>query len=344
MSIVKYGEWEIDVDAEKTKQYYYSLEVAKDSQTYRNFAKYCESLTDGEREFFDSFAINPLLCDIYSPGTFKKYLPCGGHYYVYGKYISTPREILWTVEQLAENNFVDDLPDPRITVGAFQFDFQNPENEFHDIPDDMPEGCICINFWCEEMLWLLDEKCELQSIEPPKFWQIGRKIKEWKASREAQKEYRISMEEDVISSFSKAGITFEEMDEKEVHDYKKRWLSEYAPQNAEMSELTALCVGSRKFTSFLWHLFSYEYVQACSEDQAATLFDKQPKDSAVIIENTESLGYRISNLSGLNSEFLSEWTDVTVTATDFSWTYSKTHEAMIGPYYYSPSKEIKASE
>lgn len=337
MSIVKYGEWEIDIETEKTKQYYNSLTITDDRQVYRNFAKYCESLTKEEQDFFDSFAINPLICKIVTVGKSKKKLPCGGHYYVYGKYINTPKEIVWTVEQFSGRNRIDDYPDPKVTVGVFQFDFQNPENQFCNIPEDIPEGCICIHFWCEKMPWLLEENCELESIYPPKFWEIGRIIKKWKAHRQSKKDYKKDIEQGIVRSFSEADIDFEIMTEKEVLEYKKQWLSVFAPKDADIRKLNKLCLSSRKIYGFLWHLFSYEYIKTPYSEQATVLFDKKVKDTAVFIENTENLGYRIHNLSKLNSDYLNEWIDVTVTASDFSWTYSKTHESELGPYYYEPT-------
>ena len=103
------------------------------------------------------------------------------------------------------------------------------------------------------------------------------------------------------------------MSEKKIREYKKQWVSVFAPKDANMRKLNDLCVNSsHKYKSFLWHLFSFEFVEACTEKQAQILFDKKHKDS----------------------DFLNGLYDVTVTAYDFSWTYSKTHEEYIGPYFY----------
>ena len=144
-----------------------------------------------------------------------------------------------------------------------------------------------------------------------------------------------NLKHDIVSSFKNFDICFEEMSEKEVREYKKQWLSVFAPKDANMRKLNNLCVNSsHKYKSFLWHLFSFEFVEAYTENQAQILFDKKLKDNAVILFNADDLGYRIHNLSNLNSDFLNSWYDVTVTAYDFSWTYSKTHEEYIGPYFY----------
>ena len=88
-----------------------------------------------------------------------------------------------TIEQLVENDFVDERPDPCIHIGAFEFDFQREDSPFSIFPENMPEGFICIRFWCEEMKWLLSETPEVMMYEPPRFWEIGKRIRlkrEWR--------------------------------------------------------------------------------------------------------------------------------------------------------------------
>lgn len=179
MKIVQYGEWKIAVDVEKTKEYYVRYQQ-NNSQANRNFAEYCKHLTPQESAFFDAFGIDPLCCEIQHIGANRKGgFPCGGFYLVCGSYLEYPPENLITVQELAENDFEDDRPDPRIDIGMFQFDFQCPDYEFSFIPDDIPDGFLCIRFWCKNMKWLLAEKPEVMMYEPPRFWRytksLGRK-------------------------------------------------------------------------------------------------------------------------------------------------------------------------
>ena len=41
----------------------------------------------------------------------------------------------------------------------------------------------------------------------------------------------------------------------------------------------------------------------------------------------------------LKAETLEKFTDVIVTSANFAWTYCKTHESDIGPYFYRPKKK-----
>ena len=164
MKIIKYGEWEIAVDVEKTKEYYQNY-VINSNQANRNFAAYCKSMPAEERAFFDAFGIEPECCEIEHIGVSKKKeFPCGGYYLVCGKYLNHPEEELISAEELSENDFEDDRDDPRVDIGLFQFDFQCEEHIIKDIPEDMPKGFICIRFWCENMRWLLDEKPDSDMI------------------------------------------------------------------------------------------------------------------------------------------------------------------------------------
>ena len=79
--------------------------------------------------------------------------------------------------------------------------------------------------------------------------------------------------------------------------------------------------------------FSYEFLNAETDD-APRLYDVADKKECMLISNGPSLGFKLKNADLLTADVLNEFDDVTVTAADFSWTYSKTHEVYCGPYYY----------
>lgn len=72
MSIVQYGDWVIESDIAKTIEYYrqYSLEDTS-TQVYRNFQKYCETLSAEEKQFFASFGLDPFKCQDNRPDGWK---------------------------------------------------------------------------------------------------------------------------------------------------------------------------------------------------------------------------------------------------------------------------------
>lgn len=333
MKTVQYGKWKIEVDVEKTKAYYRDYRITED-QAHRNFAEYCKALSAEEKSFFASLGITPECCEIEHIGVSKKKeFPCGGSYLFCGRYIEYPPEELITVEELAEKGFEDDREDPRIKIGIFEFDFQCDAYEISDIPEDIPAGFLCVKFWCEDMKWLLDEAPEDVMYEPPRFWEIGKRIKEKLNEKKQQKalfEQSLQSFKDMLDAL---GIEYSEFDSKEYKAYKAQWLDALCPADADKKAIRKICLENRKYNTFLWHLFSYEYVKA-EEETAEAMFNACEKTACVLISNVDDFGFRLENARALTAEALNEFIDVTVTAADFAWTYSKTHEEGIGPYFY----------
>lgn len=334
MNTLQYGDWKIAVDIDRTKEYYYTYEK-NNSQANRNFAEYCKNLTIEEREFFDAFGIDPTCCEIEHIGADKKgNFPCGGYYFVCGKYLEYPPEESTTIEELAENDFIDERPDPRIDIGMFQFDFQCEDYIFNDIPEDIPQGFICIRFWCEDMKWLLSEKPEEMMYEPPRFWEIHKIIKERIDNKKQQALYLEEANSEFVSFFENLNIEAQLLDKKEIKKYKTEWVNKFAPADANMKEIKKLCLDSRKYTPFLWHIFSFEFLSGETEEKAKILFNQENKKACVIVSNVDDLAYHLENSENITADLLEQFVDVTITASDFSWTYTKTHEAMCGPYFY----------
>lgn len=166
---IQYGEWKINADITKTRSYYSAFEKPVD-QYSRNFQAYCDSLTSEERAFFDSFGIDPKCVYVESVGkTDKNTTPTSGYYYLYGSYESAPSQAEISVEELMKNGFGKALKDNSFKVGSFVFEFQRDTDPCADIPGDMPESCICLRFFCEDMKWLLKEKSGKSAKRPSRF-------------------------------------------------------------------------------------------------------------------------------------------------------------------------------
>ncbi len=334
MKIVQYGKWKIEVDTEKTRQYYASY-PRKDTQANRNFAQYCKNLSAEEKDFFESFGIDPLGCEIEHIGVSrKKEFPCGGRYFVCGKYLEYPTEETLTPEELEENGFEDERDDNRIYTGIFQFEFQNEDYIFNEIPEDMPEGFICIDFWCEEMKWLLKEKPEERMFEDPRFWEIHKIIGFKLRDRRQHILYIKEAKKEFSDFFNFLGIKASPLKKKEIVPYKKKWIKNFTPSEADIKEAERQCLSTREYTAFLWHMFSYEMLPCKKEEAADKAFNNENKKKCVLISNVHNIAYRIQDGKALTAEQLQQFIDVTVTAEDFSWTYSKTHEGYCGPYFY----------
>ncbi len=334
-STVTYGNFIISVDIEKTKEYYKNFSQLN-NQGNRNFNKYCDCMSDEEKTFFDSLGISPACCNIEHIGVSKKGdFPCGGYYIFCGEYLDYPPEEVITADELAENDFEDDRTDTRINIGIFQFEFQVPEYEFNDVPKDIPEGFVCIKFRCENMKWLLNEKPQEVMYEPPKFWEIHKKIKEICEVKKEQKERTLEQKNEWSAFFKKLKISYTELSSKELKNHRALWINKFSPQSAKPKEIHKLCVKNKNFKPYLWHLFSFEYVSAKTGSDAPKAYNAQNKSECIIVDNIYNLAYIILDADKLDASVVDELIDVTITSSDFKWTYSKTHEAHIGSFFYS---------
>lgn len=331
---VRYGDWEIVADIAKTKKYYADY-VKKDTEANRNFAKYCKRLSEEETQFFDSFGIDPMCCNIEHIGVDKKgNFPCGGYYYVCGEYAQRPPENLITPEELEKNDFVDERADPRVYIGLFQFDFQCEDYKINEIPEDIPQGFICIRFWCEDMKWLLDEPCTEKQYDPPRFWEIHRMIRKKTDYKKQMAAEREESRRQLAEAFENIGVTAVSMKKREAEKYKYAWLRAFATDRSNLRELRKTCMTSHGDTTFLWHVFGID-IRDCQEGRdAVESFETQDRSKCVLLNNIDISAYDLTNADKIDAEFMNGFDDAIITANDFSWTYIKTDEVNCGPFFY----------
>lgn len=330
MAIVKYGEWEFDVDVEKTRDYYRGIVIDESSQVNRNFKRYCENLSEEEKVFFDSFGILPDKVDCEVIDIEKKKISFSGQYYVYAKVIKGPKDIFEIMEEYDESDDESDIEmeDNSVYLGGFEFSFYKATEEDYDL-ESIPRGCITIDFLCDDMEWLLEEKCEYKSLFP-KFWEIGRKRELLKERKKELQEY-IDNQENI---FEKNLIKYKRLSKRQVNQNKKKWIKVFTPKQVKLSNVKRLCYGE---STYLWHLFSFEFVEALENNDAIEKFNSVNKDKAIFFDNLENVAYELNNLGNMTAEFLEESWDCTIVDSDFTWTYSKTHEYDFGPFYYEKS-------
>ena len=92
------------------------------------------------------------------------------------------------------------------------------------------------------------------------------------------------------------------------------------------------------YSSFKWHLFSYEKVEALKGDAAKQAFDRCEKESAYLFIQCTDEAWRIDNAQLLTSDDFSvdysfERGDVYIFDTKGKWAYARTHESNCGPYF-----------
>ena len=92
------------------------------------------------------------------------------------------------------------------------------------------------------------------------------------------------------------------------------------------------------FEQFRWHLFSFELLDALTEDDARAAFDAEPKDAVYLFWQHTKKAYLLENAHLLKAEDLDHdfipHPDMYLFSPEGKWTYIHTHESMCGPYFY----------
>ena len=92
------------------------------------------------------------------------------------------------------------------------------------------------------------------------------------------------------------------------------------------------------YSSFKWHMFSYEKIEALKGDDAKRAFDRCEKESAYLFIQCTDEAWRIENAQLLTSADLGvdcsfERADVYIFDVKGKWAYARTHESDCGPYF-----------
>ena len=91
--------------------------------------------------------------------------------------------------------------------------------------------------------------------------------------------------------------------------------------------------------NFLWHVFSWGKVECLEGNAAKQAFDALDYTEAVCFEDGFSLDEfpqikNIRTVGKMTAADLEKYSDIYLTAPDFSWTYVHTHEdPFCGPYF-----------
>lgn len=336
MEILKYGEFEVSPDIQITKDYYSGL-IPSQAQMSRNFAAYCTVMSGEEKAFFESLGIDAAKINVAGIYDKKgKVAFCFGTACFAGEYLKQDLPELATPEEvLANPELVFVYKDNSFEIGKFKFAF---EGEEFAAAHGAPEGFMAVNFTLADVPWLLDERPEKDIImrEPIKKWEVHKRV--WNAvkAKKASLDYKRNSLKFIEETLAECGIEFRKMGGREYERYRAEWLKRMTPDFAGEKKVRADCLGEG---AYLWHLFSYSHAHAIEGEAASAEFDATKKCKSILLCNWDEKGYVLSHTYKLRAETLEKFTDVIVTSANFAWTYCKTHESDIGPYFYRPKKK-----
>lgn len=362
MKKFEYNSYEILIDDFETSKRFNETEMIE-NQEYRNFAKYVdENMTDAERQFFSSLCIEPEKLNIdyaYYSETDKWHSMVKTS--IIGEFISYPQTAFKTIEDVMENGLevLENVEANDITVGHFKIHIFTPD-ECDWVSDDN-KNAISIDVFIRGLPWLLNEKCNHKAPKPPSkfirylgihFPELAIFLKKTRiliphiiSNFRERKKLNISLANELEALKDRFGIDCTVLNNKEMSEYKKLWVKSFLPVGTDgelQKKAYDLCVENKKCSTFLWHIFSFGIIE--SEENPTEKFDSINKKNCTLLFETglKDIAINMSNAERIKErdivklcENVTGWSDFVITANDFSWTYSRTHEdGWCGPYFY----------
>lgn len=126
-------------------------------------------------------------------------------------------------------------------------------------------------------------------------------------------------------------------------EFNQKWLKFFGPTlTTEQKEFA----GIGKDDGFLWHAFSYGYIDCLKDDEARKAFDFADKHGAIkasykaVRAKDSSIVYSISCDGLLSKDYMtsaqvdsSDDIEVYIIGKDYKWCYIRTHESNFWPYF-----------
>ena len=140
---------------------------------------------------------------------------------------------------------------------------------------------------------------------------------------------------------SNTGLRYEILSDKETKEYKKLWIDNILPKNASASVKEEAYHVCTDYGDYLWHLFGFELVDTL-ENPTEEFNKLRKKNCTLVFEANKNFAVKLKNAEKLDEQSIIDlcnhvagWCDFVITADDFSWAYSRTHEdGLCGPYFY----------
>lgn len=137
------------------------------------------------------------------------------------------------------------------------------------------------------------------------------------------------------SLLERLGIAYAPMTEKQISEHKQAWVHRFIPLEKQQKAKECYCLPTDSGCSdYLWHAFSFELLDGLCGDEAQIVLGTVQINEAILLSNWEDVGFHIPDASALTAQLLEMIDDVVLTSADFNWTYAKTHESELGPYFF----------
>lgn len=139
------------------------------------------------------------------------------------------------------------------------------------------------------------------------------------------------------------GVEITKLPDWEEQSYLSEWFNRVVPEDKRRDAFEMHCFPGYYLHGdsvvfgwgFLWHVFSSRLLDCLEEDDARKEFSNAPKNEAILLDYLDRSAYILRNISNLLVEYLDVGDDIMITDINFEWTYAKTHEEDLGPYFHN---------
>lgn len=150
---------------------------------------------------------------------------------------------------------------------------------------------------------------------------IFEKIVYKKAKKQTEYKIAIQWQKKLYDDLKSKGVSFTPLSSDECHTYQQIWFEIFFRKKLGKKE---------DILSF----FENENFEFETGKRAEMMFDRASKRNASVILPSYSVGAKIANTTAFKSQHVHEFSDIIVTAFDFSWTYCKKSDGKV--YFYKP--------
>lgn len=144
--------------------------------------------------------------------------------------------------------------------------------------------------------------------------------------------------EEIRQMLEKQNIKYTYPEKKGAH-YRSKWRKHFASHLTLDEQERIFMLPNSNYSSYLWHVFSWEKKRYYAREAANEAFNKLSKKKCIIFHQFSKEVLIIDDARDLRAELFKPFSfeDIYIVDEAFTWSYNITHESSCGPYYAEAS-------
>ena len=146
----------------------------------------------------------------------------------------------------------------------------------------------------------------------------------------------------LLRLLSHKGVEIDKLSSHEEEAYVHEWFNRVVPEDKQQAAMELNCFGENKpfgdstifMWGYLWHVFSFGLLDSVKEEDAKRELNSILKEEAIMLDYLNRDAYRLKGISIVSADVFDSGEDILLTCNNYKWTYAKTHEPDLGPYFH----------